>query len=430
MNHHASSAWPCVGPEETRAQLKVLASGNLTYWDGYEGRDFERDFAQFADCEYALGIRDFDTALELALTGLGIGDERDARHEVIVSGLASSALMAGIVRRGAVPVLADIDRETRNITAASVAERMTSRTRAVVAVHEAGLPCEMDGLMALAERHGLAVIEECSQAFGAAYKGRSVGSSGHVACWAFDPDGFMTIGTHDGAMLTTNDQTLYQRMFAYKDQDKRWSVVSESADPEGLRLKPEGPHPDWRLTEVQAAVGRIQLGRLPEWKVARQTNAERLWQTARACPSLRVTAIPAYMAHAAAMATLFVEPEGLRPGWDRDRILAEVNARGVACFSGSGSMVPPDRAFEGSPWRPGTPLPVACELIETSLMFLCHPALTDAEIDRACQVLREVMAESAERRETHYRLPGQQTGAHAPQTAGREIPAASDKELE
>lgn len=426
MNYHASAAWASVGAEGDQAKQKVLASGKLTYWDGHEGRDFEREFARFADCEYALGVCDFDTALELALVGLGIGHIQGSRDEVVVSGLASPALLAGIVRRGAVPVLADIDRDTRNMTALSLAERLTPQTKALVVTHEVGLPCEMDSLTALAETHGIAVIEECSQAFGALYKGRSVGSFGHVACWGIHPDGFMTTGTEGGAMLTTRDPQQHERMASYKDQGKRWSQVAETGGLDGGRWKPDSSEPDWRLTEVQAAVARTQLNAVPGWRVVRQCQAERLWQAARACTALRVPLIPAYMVHAAAMATVFVEPGRLRAGWDRDRVLAEINARGVVCFSGSDLEVPRDGAFREVPWRPGAPLPVARELIETSLMFLCHPALTEAEVDRSCQVIGEVMNECTERRETHYRLLHKPDGEVNPQTTDPTLFSTSD----
>ena len=273
---------------------------------------------------------------------------------------------------------------------------VTPRTRAILAVHLAGWPCEMDALLALAERHGLYVIEDCAQAHGARYRGRSVGCLGHVGCWSFCQDKIMTTGG-EGGMVTTSDRALWQRMWAYKDHGKSWQAVYEREHPPGFRWLHESFGTNWRMTEMQAAVGRTQLTRLRAWKAARRANATRIWQAARGCAGLRVPQAPAHVEHAAYKAYVFVEPERLAAGWNRDRIIAEIVARGVPCFSGSCSEVYREKAFDGTGWRPSRPLPVARELGETSLMFLCHPTLTEAEIDTTCAVLDEVMAEAVGR---------------------------------
>ncbi|WP_445006045.1 DegT/DnrJ/EryC1/StrS family aminotransferase [Halomonas mongoliensis] len=402
------SPWPSFTEEEAQAVQRVLLSNQVNYWTGQEGRHFEREFAQYADCDYAIAVSNGTTALDLALKGLGIGEgEGRGRDEVIVTSRTFLASVSSIVTAGAVPVFADVDRDSQNITAETVAEKVTPNTRAILAVHLAGWPCEMDALMALAEQHGLKVIEDCAQAHGARYRGRSVGSIGHVGCWSFCQDKIMTTGG-EGGMVTTNDEALWRRMWAYKDHGKSWEAVYERDHPPGFRWLHESFGTNWRMTEMQAAIGRIQLSRMPEWKAARQANAERIWQAAAECRGLRVpsfrcsTACEADCAsrsgceHAAYKCYVFVEPEQLAEGWDRDRIMNEIVIRGVPCFSGSCSEVYLEKAFDGTGWRPEQPLPVARELGETSLMFLCHPTLTEAEIDKTCRVLREVMGEAAQ----------------------------------
>ena len=204
----------------------------------------------------------------------------------------------------------------------------------------------------------------------------------------------MTTGG-EGGMVTTNDQALWRKMWAYKDHGKSWEAVYEREHPPGFRWLHESFGTNWRLTEMQSAIGRIQLARMPEWKAARQANAERIWQAARECVGLRVPVIPDHIEHAAYKCYVFVEPERLNAGWNRDRIMSEIVARGVPCFSGSCSEVYLEKAFDGTDWRPEEPLPVARELGDTSLMFLCHPTLTEAEIDKTCQVLKEVLAMAA-----------------------------------
>lgn len=203
----------------------------------------------------------------------------------------------------------------------------------------------------------------------------------------------MTTGG-EGGMVTTSDEALWRRMWAYKDHGKSWEAVYEREHPPGFRWLHESFGTNWRLTEMQSAIGRIQLTRMSEWKAARLANARRIWQTAGECPGLRVPAIPAHIEHAAYKCYVFVVPERLAEGWDRDRIMSEIVSRGVPCFSGSCSEVYLEKAFDGTGWRPEQPLAVARELGETSLMFLCHPTLTKAEIDKTCQVLRTVMSQA------------------------------------
>lgn len=388
------SPWPSFTVEEAKAVQRVLLSNQVNYWTGQEGREFEREFAQFAESNYAIAVSNGTTALDLALQGLGIGHaEGRGRDEVIVTSRTFLASASSIVNAGAVPVFADVDRDSQNITADTVAAQITPNTRAILAVHLAGWPCEMDALMALAEQHSLYVIEDCAQAHGASYRGRSVGSLGHVGCWSFCQDKIMTTGG-EGGLVTTNDEALWRKMWAYKDHGKSWEAVYEREHPPGFRWLHESFGTNWRLTEMQAAIGRIQLARMPQWKAARQANAQRIWQAASECPGLRVPALPAHVEHAFYKCYVFVEPAQLAKGWNRDRVISEMVERGVPCFSGSCSEVYREKAFDGTGWRPEQPLPMAQELGETSLMFLCHPTLTEAEIDKTCRVLSEVMAEA------------------------------------
>ncbi|WP_444984379.1 aldolase/citrate lyase family protein [Halomonas mongoliensis] len=358
--------WPIYQPAARQRGQGASAAGGAPTTEGHQRREFAREFARFADCEHALGVADFSTALELALSALGIGQAPAGRDEVIVSGLASRELLLGLERHGAVPMLADVEADSRQLSAATVAARLTPQTRAVVVTHEAGLPAEMAPLMGLARRKGIRVIEECSQAYGARYRGRSVGSLGHVACWSLGQESLMATGIDGGAVVTTRDSALHETM----------------AD----RLGADG-----RISEARAAVARGQLGRLPARQVARQRHAERLWQVARGCSALRVPASPLYVSHAAGLATVFVDPERLKPGWDRDRILSEIVARGVACYSGVGA----EPAWRAATAPFGDTLPAAGRAAETGLMFLCSPTLSEAEIDKTCRVLQDVMQQAS-----------------------------------
>ncbi|MDI5934172.1 DegT/DnrJ/EryC1/StrS family aminotransferase [Halomonas kalidii] len=381
------SPWPSYSEEEARAIARVLLSNKVNYWTGDEGREFEREFSRFTGSEYAIAVCNGTTALDLALKGLAIGHG----DEVVVTSRTFMASVSSIVTAGAVPVFADVDPDSQNITAESVRRVLTPRTRAIIAVHLAGWSCEMTDLMALAEEHGLYVIEDCAQAHGATYRGRSVGALGHVGAWSFCQDKIMTTGG-EGGMVTTSDRDLWSRMWAYKDHGKSWDAVHEREHPPGFRWLHDSFGTNWRLTEMQAAIGRIQLRRMPEWTRRRRANLERIHEAARLCHGLRVPDVPEHIGHAAYKAYVFLEPGELQRDWDRERIIHEIDLRSVPCRSGSCSEVYRERAFEGTGWRPSSPLPVARRLGETSLMFMVHPTLTEGEIGLTCDVLQEVMA--------------------------------------
>lgn len=387
------SSWPSFTDEEANAVRDVLLSNKVNYWTGQEGRQFEREFAEYVGTEYAIALSNGTVALDLAFVALGVKEG----DEVIVTPRTFLASVSSIVNAGATPVFADVDPDTQNITADTIKTVLTPRTKAIVCVHLAGWPCDLDPIMALAQQHGLFVIEDCAQAHGARYKGRAVGSIGHIGAWSFCQDKIMSTGG-EGGMVTTNDRELWSRMWSFKDHGKSWEAVYEREHPPGFRWLHESFGTNWRMMEMQAAIGRIQVRRMPEWQATRAKYANQIWSTAAQLKGLRVPQFgcdgcngncSAYTSceHAAYKCYLFVD--GTEQ--DRDAIMAQMNAAGVPCFSGSCSEVYLEKAFDGTGWRPEQRLPVAKRLGETSLMFLCHPTLTQSEIDKTCKVLEAVV---------------------------------------
>jgi dTDP-4-amino-4,6-dideoxygalactose transaminase len=423
------SSWPSFTQEEADAVQRVLLSNRVNYWTGSECREFEVEFAAFAGTRYAVALANGTVALDAALLALGIG----AGDEVVVTSRTFLASASSIVSVGATPVFADVDRDSQNITAETVAMVLSPRTRAIVCVHLAGWPCYMDSIMALAREHDLFVIEDCAQAHGARYKGRSVGSIGHVGTWSFCQDKIMTTGG-EGGMVTCNDEALWRAMWSYKDHGKSYAAVYEREHPPGFRWLHESFGTNGRMTEMQAAIGRIQLRRMKDWTATRTANASAIREALLPfageggvvrVPGLRCGDCPEWTSghceersdvaihaqdgsprafgsrddaksayscvHACYKYYAFVRPENLADGWSRDRIVDEINARGVPCYSGSCSEVYLEKAFDNTGFRPKERLPVAKELGETSMMFLVHPTLTDAEIKKTCQVIHEVL---------------------------------------
>lgn len=379
------SPWPSFSPAEGDIARDVLLSNRVNYWTGTEGRSFEKEFAAWTGTEHAVVVANGTLAIDLAWIALGIqpGDE------IVVTPRTFLASASSIVNAGAVPVFADVDPDSQNITAETVAPVLTPRTRAILAVHLAGWPCEMDGLRQLAGANNLYLVEDCAQAHGARYRNRSVGALGDIAAWSFCQDKIITTAG-EGGMVTTDNRDWWSRMWSYKDHGKSWEAVYERQHPPGFRWLHESFGSNWRLPEIQSAIGRYQLTRMDDWHAARKSNARRILEAAAQHSLFRVPEVPEHVEHAWYRAYIFIRPEALAPDWSRDRVMSEVVARGVPCYSGSCSEIYLEKAFDGTGWRPEERLPVARELGETSLMFLVHPTLTNAEIDRTCAVLTEI----------------------------------------
>ena len=407
--------WPSFSAEEMAAVQAVMASNQVNYWTGQECRLFEKEFAQWVGVPHAVSLANGTLALDLALKALGVGPG----DEVIVTPRTFIASVSCVVNAGAVPVFADVELDSGNISARTIAPVITPKTKAIICVHLAGWPCDLDPIMDLAQKHNLYVIEDCAQAHGAQYKGRSVGSIGHIGAWSFCQDKIMTTGG-EGGMVTTHNEALWRKMWAFKDHGKSYEAVYERKDhPEiGFKWLHESFGTNWRMLEMQAAIGRIQLKKLPSWLAQRNHNSHTLLKAfdalavdqgplrspqigcASGCGALNSVAIkrgcPRGCVHAFYKLFVYIKPECLNKGWSRDRIIDEINKVGVPCFSGSCSEVYLEKAFDGTGWRPAKRLPNAQALGDTSIMFLVHPTLTQDQIQQTIQAFTHVMALAAQ----------------------------------
>ena len=380
------SPWPSFTAEEADAVHKVLLSNKVNYWTGTECREFEKEFSTWCGAGHALVLGNGTLALDASLKSLGIGPG----DEVVVTPRTFIASISCVVNAGATPVFSDVEADSGNLSAATIAKVLTPRTKAVICVHLAGWPCDMDPIMALADSRGFKVIEDCAQAHGAKYKGRRVGTIGHIGAWSFCQDKIMSTGG-EGGMVTTNDEALWRDMWSYRDHGKSYEAVFERKWPPGFRWVHESFGTNLRMIEMQASIGRIQLRRMADWTARRNVNAEAIWAVCGRHAVARVPPLPAGSAHAYYKCYVYVQASRLAPGWSRDRIIETITAQGVPCYPGSCSEVYLEKAFDGTGWRPAERLPMAKQLGETSLMFLVHPTLTQSEIDKTCQVLNDVL---------------------------------------
>ncbi len=390
------SPWPSFTQEEADAVSQVLLSNKVNYWTGTECREFEKEFAAWVGTDYAVALANGTLALDVALQAMGIGEG----DEVIVTPRSFIASVSTVVNAGAMPVFADVDNNTGNISATTIAPKITDKTKAIICVHLAGWPCDMDEIMALAKQHNLWVIEDCAQAHGAKYKGKPVGSIGHVGAWSFCQDKIMTTGG-EGGMVTTNDKALWQKMWEYKDHGKNYDSIYHKQHPPGFRWLHDSFGTNWRMMEIQAVIGRIQLKKMAEWTNIRTQNAkilrDALTQFSGGQQFLRIPDIEFHQVmggdsvHAYYKYYVYVRPKNLPENINRDSILNALNEKKIPCFSGSCSEIYLEKAFDNHPSRPNVRLTVAKELGEASLMFLIHPTLTTNEMQTIATTTVDVL---------------------------------------
>lgn len=389
-NLPAKSAWPYFEDDEILAATSVLRSGKINQWTGKEVELFQEEFAVVCGVQHAVALANGSVALELALKTCEIGPG----DEVIVTPRTFIASASSIVLQGAIPIFADIDRESQNITTASIKAVLSPRSKAIIAVHLAGWPCEMDRIMKLAAENNLFVIEDCAQAHGAMYRNSPVGSFGHVAAFSFCQDKIMTTGG-EGGMLLTRDKKIWEKAWSFKDHGKSYDAVYRREHPPGFRWLHESFGTNWRMTEMQAAIGRQQLKKLKNWVKSRRDNADILTERFSKMSALRIVYPSADFFHSYYKYYFFIRPERLKKGWNRDRIMNEIVSREVPCFSGSCSEIYREKAFTKNAIQPTERLPVARELGETSLMFLVHPTLTKEDMTRFADIVEMVMAKAS-----------------------------------
>ncbi len=398
LNHPTFAPWPSFSEEEGEAIKNVLLSNKVNYWTGDECRQFEKEFAKWSGVHYSIALTNGTLALELALRALDIGPG----DEVIVTPRTFIASISCVVNVGATPIFADVDPESGNITAETISKVLTSNTKGIVCVHFAGWPCDMDPIMTLASFHNIKVIEDCAQAHGALYKGRSVGSIGHIGAWSFCQDKIMTTGG-EGGMVTTNDEVLWRKMWAYKDHGKSYEAIYEKEHPSGFKWLHESFGSNFRMIEIQAVIGRIQLKRMREWTAKRNEIAQSILKAFEPFKAIRVPKFQcnrecikdcsslSQCSHAHYKCYVYVDHAYLKDDWSRDRIIQEIEMRGVPCFPGGCSEVYLEKAFEGTGFTPKNRLPIAKILGDTSLMFLVHPTLTEDNIKKTKEVIMDVL---------------------------------------
>lgn len=363
--------WPSFSKAEIQAVQKVLQSNNVNYWTGEECKKFEKEYSKWSNSVYAIALSNGTVALDLALKALKI----NKGDEVIVTPRSFIASVSSVVQSGATPIFADVDKLTGNLSAETIIKKITKKTKAIICVHLGGIPCELDPIMDLAKQHKIYVIEDCAQAHGAKYKGKSVGSIGDIGAWSFCQDKIMTTGG-EGGMITTNNKAFWKSMWSFKDHGKDFDSVNRPNRDNKFKWVHDSFGTNFRMTEMQGALGRYQLKKMESWNKLRIRNGKRIEKIFKNFEdSIEFYEVPEHIHPAYYRAYGYLKPEKLKKSWSRDLVVKKINQEGVPCFSGSCPEIYREKAFVKSKLAPSSRLSNAKLLGETSIAFLCHPNL-------------------------------------------------------
>ncbi len=381
----AFATWPNYEEDEIHAVTRILATGKVNYWTGEEGKLFEKEFAHYIGVNHCVALMNGTVALEAALFAIGIG----AGDEVIVPARTFVATASAVIKVGAKPIIADVDMISQNITVNTIKKVLTANTKAIIVVHLAGWPCDMHSLNIFAQENHLKIIEDCAQATGATLNNKKIGSFGEVAAFSFCQDKILSTGG-EGGMVATNDYDIWQKIWSLKDHGKNYETVYHKKHPPGFRWLVDTFGTNLRMTEMQAAIGRIQLNKIDNWIALRRRNAAILTEKFSRIPAMRIEMPACDINHAYYMYYVFVKQDQLKPSWNRDRIMEAINAENIPCIVGSCSEIYLEEAFQRAQLQPAKRLPVARELGETSLMFQVHPRLTVDEMQSIAEGVEKV----------------------------------------
>jgi dTDP-4-amino-4,6-dideoxygalactose transaminase len=383
------SSWPKYERDEIAAVTQVLQSGRVNALvHGDHNKAFEREFAQYVHMPHAIAVSNGTVSIEMALRAFGIG----AGDEVIIPARSFFATASAVIAIGAEPVFADVEIETQNIDPNSVRRMISDRTKAVICVHLAGRPCNMAALTDICTTHGLFLIEDCAQAHGAVYDGRQVGSFGDASSFSFCTDKIMSTGG-EGGMILFADKAAWSKAWAIKDHGKAPpEELPPSIAPAGeFRYIHQSFGTNFRMTEMQAAIGRIQLMKLPKWLGQRRANAACLAHEISALPGILVDKDEPYATSAYYKYYIRIDERSTPGKKTRSDIIAGLMRLGIQCGSGSCPDMSQERAFHGRiPRRDGN-LKNARALGATTIMFPVDHLLDEGDMLTIADALKKVV---------------------------------------
>ena len=382
--------WPVFDKSEIDLASNILESGKVNYWTGNHGKNFEKEFSEHFDVKYSIAMANGSLALSSSYLALGLkkNDEISTTPRTFIA-TASSAVLLGYK-----PIFADVDLDSGLITSDTIEPLINKKTKAISVVHLGGWPADMNSICALAKKYNLKVVEDCAQAHGAKIKCgekfRNVGSFGNVSAWSFCQDKIMTT-CGEGGMVTTNTRKYWDLIWSFKDHGKDYSKVYEDNKNLGFKWLHERFGSNFRLTEIQSAIGRSQIKKLKDWNYKRKKNAQILIDELSTCSCIRIPKVPQNIIHAYYRFYCYVNLDALSTDWNRGRIIKEITNSGYPVFEGTCGEIYLEKCFIKAGITPKKRLLNASNLSSTSLCFLTHPSIDEYTMHEYARNIKKVL---------------------------------------
>ena len=378
------SSWPKHLKNEIEAVKNVLKSGKTNYWSGLYCRKFEKIFSKYNGVKFGLAVSNGSLALDAAVEALNLKQN----DQIIVTPRSYMSSASCIVRNGCIPKFVDVNLNTQNIDPSNILNAINKKTKAIICVHLAGLPCDMHKILKIAKKFKLKVIEDCSQAHGAMIDGKKVGSFGDISTWSFCYDKIISTGG-EGGFIATNNKKLWKKIWSIKDIGKDYDSVFKKKHKEGFKWFHDHIGTNMRMTEMQAVIGTLQINKLDQMIKRRNFLSNKIWKTVSNFSCFRYYKIPQNIRFAGYRCYVFVNSNFLKKNWSRKKIIIELNKKGINCKSGSCPEIYKEKAFKKMGYQ-NISLSNAKKLGEESIAFEVHPNLTDNEIKFICNSIIEI----------------------------------------
>ena len=379
--------WPHYSSKEINIVKSVIQSGKVNYLFGEQGRIFESNFSKFSNTKYSLALANGTLALDLCLRSIGL-QEGD---EVLVTSRSFVASASCISLLGGIPVFCDVDLNSQNISIEEIKKKFSRKTKAIICVHFAGFPCDMNELTEFASKKGIFIVEDCAQAHGAKIGNKSVGSFGDISAWSFCNDKIMTL-MGEGGMVTTNSSNLHKFIASFNNHGKNLKKYFDKKPHTKFPYLHDGIGSNYRLTEMQSAVGVFQLSMMEKWNEQRSKNALHLEKAVRDLEIVSLPMLPENFKHGWYKYYMTLNPKKIKKSLKRIDILNKLRAENVPAFFGGCGEIYNEKSFKK--FKPSPLLHNAKFLENYSLMFEVHPTITTKEIKRRSLVIRKILKDS------------------------------------
>ena len=377
-------SWPRHSTKEIQLVNKIIKSGRVNQWTGEYVNKFEKKFCKYFNLNYSLAVANGTVGLEAAINSFNL----NKGSEIVVTPRSFIASASSVLKMGFKPVFSDVDLNSQNIELDNIKKVITKKTKAIICVHLAGYPTDMKPIMEYARKKNIYIIEDCSQAHGAKINNKYVGTFADISVWSFCQDKIIsTLG--EGGMIATNNSKLYKRLLSYRDHGKNFNQLSKIRNLNQFNYINDFIGTNIRMTEIQAAVGYLQLNNLAKWVNARNNIIKQIEKKLfNIKKGIVLIEYPKNIKHAFYRYYFFIKNNQFKNGWNYLKLINALRKKDKSFFIGGCPEIYNEKIF--SKYRPSKKLTNTFLLSKTSICIRIDHNITKKRIDYLSQSIEDV----------------------------------------